>query len=77
MDERAFMECDTCRAKSGTPLLCEGCRHNLSLIGRMRGCLQELYESDGESHTAFIEAEELVYGDEGVLFAKTVSEQPK
>jgi hypothetical protein len=27
-----FMECDTCRAKPGTPELCEGCRNNRALI---------------------------------------------
>lgn len=31
----SFMECDTCRAKPGTPELCEGCRHNREVINTM------------------------------------------
>jgi hypothetical protein len=27
-----FMECDTCRAKSGSPTLCRGCLWNRQLI---------------------------------------------
>ena len=27
-----FIECDTCRAKSGMPVLCETCLHNRRLI---------------------------------------------
>lgn len=27
-----FMECDTCRAKLGTPTLCSGCLHNRDII---------------------------------------------
>jgi hypothetical protein len=27
-----FMECDTCRAKSGSPTLCAGCLHNREVI---------------------------------------------
>ena len=27
-----FMECDTCRAKPGTPILCRGCLHNRSAM---------------------------------------------
>jgi hypothetical protein len=30
-----FMECDTCRAKPGTPTLCAGCLHNRSLINEL------------------------------------------
>lgn len=30
-----FMECDTCRAKTGSPPLCSGCLHNRALIGRL------------------------------------------
>lgn len=28
-----FMECDTCRAKPGSPPLCRGCLHNRNVIG--------------------------------------------
>ena len=31
-----FTECDTCRAKPGTPALCAGCLHNRALIGRLK-----------------------------------------
>lgn len=30
-----FMECDTCRAKAGTPVLCRGCLHNRDIISRL------------------------------------------
>lgn len=29
-----FMECDTCRAKPGTPVLCAGCLHNRAALGK-------------------------------------------
>ena len=29
-----FVECDTCRAKSGTPVLCNGCLSNRFVINR-------------------------------------------
>lgn len=32
-----FMECDTCRAKPGSPILCEGCLHNRRLIEELTG----------------------------------------
>ena len=31
-----FMECDTCRAKAGSPQLCFGCLHNRHLISIMK-----------------------------------------
>jgi len=30
----SFRECDTCRAKPGTPILCEGCLNNRSELAR-------------------------------------------
>lgn len=36
MKELEFMECDTCRAKSGSPILCFGCQHNRHLIAVMK-----------------------------------------
>lgn len=30
-----FMECDTCRAKPGMPLSCQGCLHNRAVIGKL------------------------------------------
>jgi hypothetical protein len=37
MREINFVECDTCAAKTGTPLLCRGCLNNraaITLLGR-------------------------------------------
>jgi hypothetical protein len=31
-----FMECDTCRAKPGTPNLCAGCLHNRQMIWELQ-----------------------------------------
>ncbi len=31
-----FMECDTCRSKSGTPPLCTGCLHNRATIAELK-----------------------------------------
>lgn len=31
----SFIECDTCRAKPGSPMLCEGCQHNRGVIERL------------------------------------------
>lgn len=30
-----FMECDTCRAKPGSPILCSGCLHNRDAIKKL------------------------------------------
>lgn len=35
-----FMECDTCRAKPGSPPLCAGCLHNRQAIDKLRGAMQ-------------------------------------
>ena len=32
-----FMECDTCRAKVGSPVLCAGCVNNRRLINNIQG----------------------------------------
>lgn len=31
----SFMECDVCRAKTGAPILCDGCFHNRTLINNL------------------------------------------
>lgn len=36
MTALAFKECDTCRAKPGSPKLCSGCLHNRAVIERLR-----------------------------------------
>jgi hypothetical protein len=30
----SFMECDSCRRKAGSPVLCESCQHNRAMIER-------------------------------------------
>jgi hypothetical protein len=37
-----FIECDTCRAKPGSPTLCWGCLHNRQLISWQQGKIAEL-----------------------------------
>lgn len=34
-DPDKFMECDSCRAKPGSPDLCKGCLHNRTLISKL------------------------------------------
>lgn len=36
-----FMECDSCRAKPGSPQLCKGCLHNRALISKYGEMTQE------------------------------------
>jgi len=36
-----FQECPTCRAKAGTPTLCDSCVHNRRLIGALQNALAE------------------------------------
>lgn len=31
-----FIECDTCRSKPGSPVLCAGCLHNRTVIAALR-----------------------------------------
>lgn len=35
-DPNKFMECDTCRVKSGSLELCKGCLHNRTLIDKLQ-----------------------------------------
>jgi len=37
-----FMECDTCRPKPGSPLLCNGCFHNRTVIARLQEKIEKL-----------------------------------
>lgn len=39
--ELEFVECDTCRAKPGSPYLCEGCLHNRAAMDT----LGEVYQN--------------------------------
>jgi secreted protein with Ig-like and vWFA domain len=43
VDTNDFMECDTCRAKPGSPTLCAGCLHNRRLIGMLRANLDAAF----------------------------------
>lgn len=45
-----FMECETCNAKPGTPLLCCGCLHNRSLIARQSDEIEELKAERDQLH---------------------------
>lgn len=40
-----FMECDSCRAKPGTPPLCRGCFHNRELISSLKRAFRVYQDS--------------------------------
>ena len=57
-----FVECDTCRVKSGTPILCSGCVHNRTVIenyqqflGAMKDALEHVDHPTTEQVINFIE----------------------
>ncbi len=78
MDKTSFMECDTCRAKPGSPTLCLGCLHNREAIGllskkpslssRLRDVIPELrklkYEGTATTLVGIANAIEAI-GEEG------------
>lgn len=37
-----FVECDTCRAKTGSPILCNGCLKNRQIISNLVGYINKL-----------------------------------
>ena len=37
-----FQECDTCKAKPGSPILCNGCVKNRQVISSAERCINEL-----------------------------------
>lgn len=45
----AFIECDTCASKPGTPTLCRGCQHNRQIIMRSApdGLINAIYKAEG------------------------------
>ncbi len=43
-EEYKFIECDTCRAKPGSPPLCYGCLHNRDIIGKLSEIVCEGYK---------------------------------
>ena len=40
-----FVECDTCRAKPGSPRLCDGCLSNRKVIGDLREALKFIFDT--------------------------------
>lgn len=43
MDEHlSFEECESCRARPGSPRLCDGCRHNRRVISALSRRLERL-----------------------------------
>lgn len=42
MSEAEFVECDTCRVKPGSPLLCSGCLENRRTISALRAIVSDL-----------------------------------
>lgn len=42
MSQLSFVECDTCKAKPGSPLLCAGCIHNRKVIADQQEKLESL-----------------------------------
>ena len=40
-----FEECDTCRAKAGSPYMCTGCYKNRQMIGTLKEFLNDLLKS--------------------------------
>lgn len=40
-----FMYCDTCRAKPGSPILCEGCQHNSHVFDRLNRISRQVYDA--------------------------------
>ena len=40
-----FIECDTCRAKPGSPRLCDGCLSNRKVIGDLREALKWIFDT--------------------------------
>jgi hypothetical protein len=43
-DDEGFMQCDTCRAKPGTPYLCSGCLSNRKAIDALKRKLAAVRE---------------------------------
>lgn len=37
-----FQECANCASKSGTPILCEACLHNRTLVGELQRALRKV-----------------------------------
>ncbi len=60
----AFLECDTCRAKLGSPLLCPGCISNRASIQALEAERDRLREALEPFAIAADEADDWGYDDE-------------
>jgi hypothetical protein len=58
-----FIECDTCRAKTGSPVLCGGCLGNRKTISDLQEkylkAVDMLKDAKGKNHIAYVILEEL------------------
>lgn len=68
----AFKECDTCRAKPGTPILCEGCLHNREALYRAQERMAELLSLHTE-----LAAKNTALADQDGLVAKLKEENKR
>lgn len=55
-----FRECDTCRAKPGSPQLCEGCRYNRKQICNLESVAREAWRMHGKENEKLEKANRLV-----------------
>lgn len=56
-EEPRFMECDSCRAKPGSPQLCWGCLHNRDIISSISTLLQEERERQKQEDIKLLQKE--------------------
>lgn len=52
--ELEFAECDSCRAKPGSPTLCHGCLRNRAVIEAMAPLLKPKRKAKAQAHAAQI-----------------------
>ena len=65
--EPYFMECDTCRAKPGSPQLCAGCIHNRRMIGNLKSALAEAIVGIKRGRTLLKDAADHAVVDLGIV----------
>lgn len=65
MSVNEFLECDTCRAEPGMPILCEGCLQNRAAIDRLTDALDYAEKEIGLSEKGFCQ---------GVLFTEALTD---
>lgn len=69
-----FMECDTCRAKSGSPYLCQGCLHNRAIIELYEGTLEEILSPKRDTNEGPTNAEPSRCTDENITSIPSLSD---